>query len=381
MEPREYELLENLLDPNQIGQRNWSIKQSDLGGRGLFTTKHIKQGTLIFENKPLVIGPRLDHCISSYCTVCYKISDDSFKCNMCLMLLCSKECEIARDHKKMCDYITKNWIPKSNSKQLETLCRVQTYLKCIVLENQNQLHILQRSKNSFNFEEIDDLYSKYDVPDEQRKFMSFINSILKINSFRIANNSQEKKIPLRGLYPLSSFLNHSCVPNTRNIFKKDYIMSVIASKDIEPGEEILTCYTGFLWSTPARRCQIYKTKGFWCKCNRCEDRTEMGTNLSALRCLDKNCVGILLPKIPTDPGTDWSCDNCQAGVPANRISVVQSALGSLVGTLELDEQFRLETVVLERLAKFIPYSSHIFVDLRLRLAIRIGYEGIQLNGM
>lgn len=382
MEPRQYELLDDLLDPHQIEQRNWSIKKSDLGGRGLFTTKLIKKGSLIFDNKPLVIGPRVDNVIGLYCTVCYKISDHIFKCdnNVCLMQLCSKECKIALEHKQMCDFITKNWIPKSNYKRSETLCRVQIYLKFLLLEDKNLLNILQKSETTLNFQEIDDLYYKYDVPDEQRNFMSVINSILKINSFRIASNPQDRKILLRGLYPLSSFLNHSCVPNTRNIFQKDYTMSVFATKDIKAGEEILTCYTGFLWSTPARRCQIYKTKKFWCKCRRCDDRTEMGTNLSALKCINKNCVGILLPVLPTDPRTDWNCDNCETRVPANRICVVQSALGSLVGTLDLDERFHLETVVLERLAKLIPYCSHIFVDLRLRLAIRVGSEGMKLNG-
>lgn len=383
MELHQHEFLENLLDTNQIKERIWTIKRSDLGGRGLFATKPITKGTLIFKNKPLVIGPRADHGSTPYCVVCYKISDASHKCDKCSMVLCFKECEASLDHTKLCDFVTKHWIPKPSSEQYsEALGGVLIYLHCMLLEDQNLLSVMLRSKINpqSHIEEINALSSKYNIPKEQTNFMSTINSILKINSFRIANSPQEKKIPLRGLYPLSSFLNHSCVPNTRSIFNNNYTMSVFATKDIENGEEILTCYTGLLWSTPARRCQLFKTKGFWCKCRRCEDRTEMGTKLSALKCLDKDCIGVLLPTLPTDPGTDWSCDNCETKVPANRICVVQSALGSLVRTLDLDDQFRLEALVLERLAKFIPYSSHIFVDLRLRLAIRVGSEGIKLNG-
>lgn len=381
MEPH-FMLLENLVDPNPIEQRAWNIKNSDLGGRGLFATRPLKQGTLIFENKPLVIGPRVDHANNSYCTVCYKISDDVNKCDKCLMLLCSKECKESVDHKKKCDYVTRNWKPKPNSEQFsETLCCVLIYLHFLLLEDRSLLNILQKCKTAIqNSEQIEALYSKCDIPDVERNFMLVINSILKVNSFRIAHNPQKKKISLRGLYLLSSFLNHSCVPNTRNIFKEDYTMSVFATKDIGIGEEILTCYTGILWSTPARRCHLFKTKGFWCKCKRCEDKTEMGTKLSALKCLGKDCIGVLLPRSPIDPETDWSCDNCETKVPANRICVLHSALGSLVGSLGLDEQFYLETVVLERLAKLIPYSSHVFVDLRLRLAIRVGSEGMQLNG-
>lgn len=197
----------------------------------------------------------------------------------------------------------------------------------------------------------------------------------------MSSSEQDNTVPLRGLYPLSALLNHNCLPNTRNTFTKDRSMAVYASKDIETGEEIFSCYTGLLWCTPARRCQLYKTKHFWCKCDRCKDTTENGTKLSALKCLDKECIGVLLPMTPLDPTSDWQCDNCSRVEPPARISSVQSILGSLVGSLDLDDQFRLETFVLERLAKFIPYSSHIFVDLRLRLVLKLGYaNGLALNG-
>ncbi|CAB3250325.1 unnamed protein product [Arctia plantaginis] len=203
---------------------------------------------------------------------------------------------------------------------------------------------------------------------------------MKLNSFRIANSSQNKKVSLRGLYPLSPFLNHSCTPNTRNVFREDYSMSVYAAKDIEIGEEILTCYTGLLWCTPARRYQLFKTKEFWCKCARCEDRTELGTNLSALKCFNKDCVGILLPKSPLNLNIEWSCDNCSSIFPASKICTIQSVLGSIVGSLDLDGQFRLEPQLLARLANFVPYTNHIFIDIRLRLAQRLGFTGLKLNG-
>lgn len=383
-EPNNYS---ELLDEYDVSpsQRSWTIKKSILGGRGLFAKERIERGSLIFENKALAIGPRTDAANEEFCTSCFKICD-CYKCDKCMLLICSNECESSFHHSQVCDYIITTWTRKFNTElNLDKLGGALIFLHFLLLDERKKslLNIFQRCSSTSNMNEFDILISNFDIPEEQIEFMLAVNSIIKINSFRIANssdNTQVKLIPLRGVYPLSSFLNHSCVPNTRNIFKSYDTMAVYATKDIEIGDEIVTCYTGLLWSTPAR-CQLFKTKGFWCKCERCLDRNEMGTKLSALKCLDKDCVGVLLPVSPTDPRSDYDCDNCGTVIPVDRVCVVQSALGSLVGCLDLDDQFRLETLVLERLAKFVPYSSHIFVDLRLRLALRIGCTGLKLNGI
>lgn len=168
----------------------------------------------------------------------------------------------------------------------------------ILMLNEEQFKITSILQNDIErpiFEELDNLCSKYEIPVAQIEIMRIMNTVLKRNAFRISNNSSKKKVSLRGLYPVSSLMNHSCVPNTRNVFRKDYSMAVYASKSIEIGEEIFTCYTGQLWCTPARRCHLYKTKKFWCKCARCGDNSEMETNLSALKCFSKNCSGVILP--------------------------------------------------------------------------------------
>lgn len=364
--------------------RNWVIEKSSLGGRGVFASKKIQRGSLIFENRPLVVAPRADTVNKTYCIVCYKLHDTCYMCDKCRLLMCSEQCESSSNHEVLCAFIANNWTPKPKCDgNTEITNSAVILLRFMLLEDERKylLELLQKSKIYFKDCELETLSSTWNIPEGQLRFMSLVNSVIKINSFRISCNPQDKTVPLRGLYPLSSFMNHRCVPNTRNIFKKDYSMAVYASKDIDVGEEIVTSYTGLLWSTPARRCQLYKTKKFWCKCKRCEDRTEMNTILSALKCLDKVCVGVLLPDSATDPGTEWKCDNCHTKVDSSKIRAIQSVLGSLVGTLDLDDKFRLETLVLEKLAKFVPYSSHIFVDLRLRLALRIGFTGLKLNGI
>lgn len=44
-------------------------------------------------------------------------------------------------------------------------------------------------------------------------------------------------------------------------------------------------YTHMLWTTQARKEHLLNTKYFSCQCPRCADPTELGTHISALRCL------------------------------------------------------------------------------------------------
>lgn len=352
----------------------YEIKKSALAGRGIFAKKRIEKGSLIFTNSPLLIGPRADKSGDVYCTNCYKITDTCYSCSCCGLTICSELCQLTEQHVRECNFLVNSWKIKQNCvKNPKLLGQALIYLRSLLLNESDMqlLKTLQRTTPLDKTDEIDALQSLYHIPKNHIQFMKLISSILKINSFRISTD--EKKVPKRGLYPVSAFMNHSCIPNTRNIFTKDDAMAVYAAKDIEIGEEILSCYTGLLWCTPARRCQLYKTKRFWCKCGRCEDSTELGTRLSALKCLNKDCVGVLLPVRPLDPNCEWRCDNCSSEVTPDQVRAVQGVIGSLVGTLDLDDQFRLETCILERLALFIPYSSHIFVELRLRLAMKLGF--------
>lgn len=362
---------------------SWEIKKSSIGGKGLFATKAIQQGTLIFVNRPLAIGPRADCTEDIFCYYCYK-QGDCYSCKQCSMLMCSEECLTVDEHNRECSFITENWKLKPNfSMDSSILRKILIHLRILML-NEEQLKIISILQNDIErpvFEELENLCSRYEIPVAQIKFMKTMNTVLKINAFRISIDSHKRKVSLRGLYPLSSLMNHSCVPNTRNVFRKDYSMAVYASKNIEIGEEIFTCYTGQLWCTAARRCHLYKTKKFWCKCARCGDFTEMGTNLSALKCLLKNCSGVILPSVPLNPNTNWYCDCCGSIEMPEKVSVVQSVLGSLVGTLNLDGRMHLEYPVLKRLEQFVPHTNHILVDLQLRIALNVGNsEGVQING-
>lgn len=383
MSSRVEDLKQHLEQNAENLSQSWEIRRSNLGGRGLFATKPIQKGILIFMNKPLAIGPRIDRSQVAFCSICFEISESCEKCDKCFLMICSQNCKSATRHNEKCDFITTNWNLKETSTR--ELSEMLIYLDCLLLssDQMSMLSWLQKSKfSNVNSSELKEFLAKNIIPEHQVEVINMVYTVLKINSFRVSANSQKKTVPLRALYPLSAFLNHSCIPNTRNVFNEEYSMAVYASRDIKPGEEIVTCYTGLLLCTPARRIQMYKTKRFWCNCERCSDVTEMGTRLSALKCLDKDCIGVLMPVTPLDPQCEWQCDNCSAIQSTARVSAIQGVLGSLVGALNLDDHLQLETFLLERLAVLIPYSNHIFVDMRLRLALNLGFvEDLKMIGI
>lgn len=94
---------------------------------------------------------------------------------------------------------------------------------------------------------------------------------------------------ISGIYATACLLEHSCLPNcTFNFNMSDGFKIVVnAGRDIKKGEHLTTSYTHTLWGTYSRRDHLKITKYFKCKCERCSDKTELGTYFSALKCFGK----------------------------------------------------------------------------------------------
>ena len=134
--------------------------------------------------------------------------------------------------------------------------------------------------------------------------------ILEVNCYEVKNFIT---FGIRGFYPLASLLSHSCVANCRTIWDTEapWGHKTIAVRDIKAGEEILTSYLRSSMCSLTRRRALKEGWYFDCKCRRCCDRTELGTNMNTLLCGDCG-TGHVLPRDPLDYDTSWSCDNCQA---------------------------------------------------------------------
>jgi len=80
-----------------------------------------------------------------------------------------------------------------------------------------------------------------------------------------------RPVSLKGLYPVASFMNHSCVPNTMHNFNGQLEMTVKASLPVYSGQELTTSYTRTVWPTPLRQKHLLASKQFVCTCDRCRD--------------------------------------------------------------------------------------------------------------
>ena len=76
--------------------------------------------------------------------------------------------------------------------------------------------------------------------------------ILDTNCYEIGWNG----IRARAIFPTIARINHDCVPNARKFFDSDMRMVVVASRDLQPGEEVTLSYTPPLTSTPVRQVRI-----------------------------------------------------------------------------------------------------------------------------
>jgi hypothetical protein len=98
---------------------------------------------------------------------------------------------------------------------------------------------------------------------------------------------------------------------------------VKAARDIEEGEHIATMYTHALWGTIARRDHLNITKNFWCRCPRCSDPTEFGSNFSTIFDSGKP----MLPEDPLDSTSDWVCKETGMRRSAMEVKLQLSKIG------------------------------------------------------
>lgn len=189
------------------------------------------------------------------------------------------------------------------------------------------------------FVRLRELESKADkviLPDITPETIHQLCGIIDVNSLEINQDAE-----VSALYPTAYLMEHNCVCNTFHTFdgqEENFKITVRASIPIKKGEHITTMYTHALWGTQARREHLKETKYFSCECKRCVDPTELGTYLSALRCLgtdNEPCGGTQLPVDPLNENTEWSCDKCQVKLDNNEVSYLINQIGEEVDYIQL----------------------------------------------
>lgn len=141
MEPWKIEeLLVSHLRENDLPEdkpRSWTIDHSSLGGRGMFATRDIQIGELIFLDAPLLIGPR---CYSKYppmCVVCYKNECPLFPCDHgCGLPICSTECENSALHTRAECRFLREWTTTCGSSFSKDLLLTVVPIRALTLSKE-----------------------------------------------------------------------------------------------------------------------------------------------------------------------------------------------------------------------------------------------------
>ena len=352
-------------------------------GRFLRATKDIEEGELIFDESPMVVGPK--QLTVPVCLGCHKeiTSTTPFiKCIRCNWPVCSQRCGDCPQHDPECRATRAAGarIKVEHFDQTNMMYACITVLRALSLKDgpakiwdeytKFDSHLQERMKTP--------IYNKVN----KEKVCFFILHYLNIKRYsdleileacgKLDTNCFEIKqhgVNLRALYRLGSIMSHNCCPNTKHTFDRANNISVYSTRKIAAGEVISATYTKSLYSTMERLEHLNVSKCFMCECERCEDPTEFGSFLSAIKC--SMCPGRLMPKDPLNVDSNWKCDQCDNE---------QRASGIRAGNTQIVEEMKaLDRHNLTALAKFLSKyelllgpSNHHIVEIKYAIMMMLG---------
>ncbi|CAI0402196.1 unnamed protein product [Linum tenue] len=212
------------------------IKRSEeLSGRGLFATKNMDAGTLVLVTKAIAT----ERCILS--------NEEEDSAENAQLVMWKSFIDQVSDSAAKCTWIRRLISTLSPGDDEASLEIPETEL--FKGELTEECGDLEPDLSS------DDLLNILDV-----------NSLVEdsVSAKVLGKNSDYYGV---GLWVLASFINHSCIPNSRRLHVGDYVM-VHLSKDVKAGEELTFSYFDVLLPLEKRK-EMSQTWGFSCHCRRC----------------------------------------------------------------------------------------------------------------
>ncbi|XP_058461629.1 SET domain-containing protein SmydA-8 isoform X2 [Malaya genurostris] len=399
----------------------YELNRNEEVGRYYRATENIPKGTTLFIESPLVIGPKwnlAEYELRSTIVPCVGCFTDCqlglYRCENCHWPTCKPDCpglENANLHVLECGMLRLGPGPKprDDPNAMFDYYRYDSLLalKCLALQMidrkrfeqmmQLESHYEARMGSQF-YKEADERTVKYLLKNfveplkklEQKqgkvvlpvcdtKALHKICGILEVNAMIIPlSNGRE----ICGLYPNGCMLEHCCMPNCYYTFdcSKGMKLNFKAGKTIKRGEHLCTTYTHSLWGTQQRRDHLKSNKYFACSCLRCSDPTELGTYLSALRCMgvdDNACNGFQLPIYPLDDTSNWKCNQCAIDVQADQVNFLLSKIGEEVD-FAMDRKSSIKQMddLVSKLSTFLHPNHYFLLTLKHSLIQMYGH----LNG-
>lgn len=383
METSEFEksLLPSLVKADTKDNACWELTNTSKTGRGICARRDIETNELIFTESHLLCGP-IFAALKQRCVSCHIETAQTSVCTRnCGLPLCRHKPACTDTHKAECDLIM-SWIPINGSVIRPNIIKALTAIRALLLADERDmslLRLLQANRVQQNERIISQMISEFQQPPSKEviEFLQHVVAVLNTNAFQVVtnNNKGSSAVQLKGLYAFAGQLNHDCSPNTRHsVNDGDLLMSVYASRSIKSGEELTTSYTNPLWNTQSRRTHLQMTKQFLCQCRRCQDRTEFGSHLAAVKCLRKECEGVLLPTDAKVVAGQWSCEVCADIMEFGRICSVHQVLANVVQqTLSGSVRSLIDELAMGGgiLTRMVPESNQFFVELKLQVVWKL----------
>eukprot|EP00092_Neocalanus_flemingeri_P064299 GFUD01078004.1.p1 GENE.GFUD01078004.1~~GFUD01078004.1.p1 ORF type:complete len:540 (-),score=145.79 GFUD01078004.1:76-1695(-) len=359
------------------------MRYSEESGRGLIATRNIKTGEIIMEETPAVWGPKAKGACCLECGLeLHKLSSFHF-CNLCHLHFCSGECCAAHPRPE-CVEMQKLHIKTDSLEYLGKLTLVIVVLRCLLLpetapQNWARIRLLQDHLENSKETKLKKLNQKFlvnflrdiglDKNQISNKEIHRVCGILDSNAFEsITLDGVES----RALFPLSALANSSCLPNLTHVTRKDRTMVMVATRDIQEGQELFICYTGIRWGKITRQKHLLLTKHFLCCCPRCLDPTECGTFISSIKCAQ--CEGNMIQDVQigsSEFDMPWHCQDCKLEMEHKKVVAVEAMIGQMLKLINKNSTQHLEGAS-RKLKQLL--TSHHYILLEMYMSLVTLYE-------
>lgn len=330
------------------------IEKNDKVGRYAVASENLKPGDLIFSEHPFAYGPKSDtYCV---CLGCHAPVDCTVLCTKCQWPVCGPDCENLTCHKDFeCEIFTKNAVkfqpvadPTDVCIQYECITplrvllakekdpkRWESEVSCMEAHNE-----VRKTKPIWEYNQhnvVDYIRGPCKLDKYSEELIHTVCGILEINAFEARTPSGSM---IRCLYPKLAILSHNCISNIHHAIDgrangqlEDFQVFVRAAVDVPKGGELFSSYTFSLWPTLVRREFLRESKYFDCTCDRCKDKTELGTHAGTLKC--QRCDnGVILSTDPLDFACEWKCTHCDYKTNAVAVRKVFAAIQADLDEIE-----------------------------------------------
>lgn len=168
----------------------WDIVEKEPFGRCLVAKRQIQVNELIFYDKALLIGPRVNNYDKIFCVSCYKVLPKLTLCAAkCKFPVCT-QCVDSDSHKVECNLI-KSWGLRNINRYSKHLFRALTIIRGLLLsDDDKKLMMMMACHNNTDqqnleveriLDEFEYLNSEPETVDKLKK----ISSILNTNAFEV----------------------------------------------------------------------------------------------------------------------------------------------------------------------------------------------------